>query len=233
PEISLPKPHSKHEITITANFEKMAPMRFKFSGSAREGMLTNFTLQNMTEGSGDATNKITVDGKEVTINELISKVTNSVNGINATCAGTACKISGTPKIVNGKPKVELTFTTTDKYGREAEIAVEIDVISESKPNSPTPAPIPSPAPAPEQPTPAPEQVIPSLDSSTSYDVTIEDEKKQEKDLKETVEAKLELAKTGSDTVSSASAGILSAAIAAIGLAVVKTGKHHRKRRNNK
>lgn len=233
PEISLPKPHSKHEITITANFEKMAPMRFKFSGSAREGMLTNFTLQNMTEGSGDATNKITVDGKEVTINELISKVTNSVNGINATCAGTACKISGTPKIVNGKPKVELTFTTTDKYGREAEIAVEIDVISESKPNSPTPAPIPSPAPAPEQPTPAPEQVIPSLDSSTSYDVTIEDEKKQEKDLKETVEAKLELAKTGSDMVSSASAGILSAAIAAIGLAVVKTGKHHRKRRNNK
>ncbi|WP_112928779.1 InlB B-repeat-containing protein [Gardnerella leopoldii] len=233
PEISLPKPHSKHEITITANFEKMAPMRFKFSGSAREGMLTNFTLQNMTEGSGDATNKITVDGKEVTINELISKVTNSVNGINATCAGTACKISGTPKIVNGKPKVELTFTTTDKYGREAEIAVEIDVISESKPNSPTPAPIPSPAPAPEQPTPVPEQVIPSLDSSTSYDVTIEDEKKQEKDLKETVEAKLELAKTGSDTVSSASAGILSAAIAAIGLAVVKTGKHHRKRRNNK
>lgn len=107
------------------------------------------------------------------------------------------------------------------------------MISESKPNSPTPAPIPSPAPAPEQPTPAPEQVIPSLDSSTSYDVTIEDEKKQEKDLKETVEAKLELAKTGSDTVSSASAGILSAAIAAIGLAVVKTGKHHRKRRNNK
>ena len=59
------------------------------------------------------------------------------------------------------------------------------------------------------------------------------EKKQEKDVNETAEAKPELAKTGSNTVSSASAGILSAAIAAIGLAVVKTGKHHRKRRNNK
>lgn len=56
---------------------------------------------------------------------------------------------------------------------------------------------------------------------------------KKKDVKETAEAKPELAKTGSNTVSSASAGILSAAIAAIGLAVVKTGKHHRKRRNNK
>lgn len=38
------------ETIITANFEKMAPMKFKFSGSAREGILTNFRLQNMTEG---------------------------------------------------------------------------------------------------------------------------------------------------------------------------------------
>lgn len=202
------------ETIITANFEKMAPMKFKFSGSAREGVLTNFRLQNMTEGDVNNTT-VTVDGKKVTINELVAQGLTSVNGINANCAGTECKISGTPKIVDGKPKVELMFTTTDKYGREAEITVEIDVISESKP------------------APTPEQAIPSLDSYTSYDVTIENEKKQEKDVNETAEAKPELAKTGSNTVSSASAGILSAAIAAIGLAVVKTGKHHRKRRNNK
>lgn len=211
-DIAMVFPES--ETIITANFEKMAPMKFKFSGSAREGVLTNFRLQNMTEGDVNNTT-VTVDGKKVTINELVAQGLTSVNGINANCAGTECKISGTPKIVDGKPKVELTFTTTDKYGREAEITVEIDVISESKP------------------APTPEQAIPSLDSYTSYDVTIENEKKQEKDVNETAEAKPELAKTGSNTVSSASAGILSAAIAAIGLAVVKTGKHHRKRRNNK
>lgn len=211
-DIAMVFPES--ETIITANFEKMAPMKFKFSGSAREGVLTNFRLQNMTEGDVNNTT-VTVDGKKVTINELVAQGLTSVNGINANCAGTECKISGTPKIVDGKPKVELTFTTTDKYGREAEITVEIDVISESKP------------------APTPERAIPSLDSYTSYDVTIENEKKQEKDVKETAEAKPELAKTGSNTVSSASAGILSAAIAAIGLAVVKTGKHHRKRRNNK
>lgn len=211
-DIAMVFPES--ETIITANFEKMAPMKFKFSGSAREGVLTNFRLQNMTEGDVNNTT-VTVDGKKVTINELVAQGLTSVNGINANCAGTECKISGTPKIVDGKPKVELTFTTTDKYGCEAEITVEIDVISESKP------------------APTPEQAIPSLDSYTSYDVTIENEKKQEKDVKETAEAKPELAKTGSNTVSSASAGILSAAIAAIGLAVVKTGKHHRKRRNNK
>lgn len=211
-DIAMVFPES--ETIITANFEKMAPMKFKFSGSAREGVLTNFRLQNMTEGDVNNTT-VTVDGKKVTINELVAQGLTSVNGINANCAGTECKISGTPKIVDGKPKVELTFTTTDKYGREAEITVEIDVISESKP------------------APTPERAIPSLDSYTSYDVTIENEKKQEKDVKETAGAKPELAKTGSNTVSSASAGILSAAIAAIGLAVVKTGKHHRKRRNNK
>ncbi|MFW0893867.1 InlB B-repeat-containing protein [Gardnerella sp. Marseille-Q9181] len=163
PETSLPEPKPIRETIITANFEKMAPMKFKFSGSAREGILTNFSLQNMTEGNLNAdgtpdtkNTKITVDGKEVTINDLVSQVKNSVNGINANCAGTACTISGTPKIVDGKPKVELTFTTTDKYGREAEITVEIDVISESKPVPvPVPTPAPVPTPVPPAPTPAP------------------------------------------------------------------------------
>lgn len=150
---AIPAAKPKHEITITANFEKMAPMKFKFSGSAREGIFTNFRLQNMTEGDVNNTT-VTVDGKEVTINKLVSQVKNSVNGINANCAGTACTISGTPKIVDGKPKVELTFTTTDKYGREAEITVEIDVISESKP-APVPTPSPVPTPVPPAPAPAP------------------------------------------------------------------------------
>lgn len=150
---AIPAAKPKHEITITANFEKMAPMKFKFSGSAREGIFTNFRLQNMTEGDVNNTT-VTVDGKEVTINKLVSQVKNSVNGINANCNGTACTISGTPKIVDGKPKVELTFTTTDKYGREAEITVEIDVISESKP-APVPTPSPVPTPVPPAPAPAP------------------------------------------------------------------------------
>lgn len=151
-DIAMVFPES--ETIITANFEKMAPMKFKFSGSAREGILTNFRLQNMTEGDVNNTT-VTVDGKTLTINELVAQGLTSVNGINANCAGTECKISGTPKIVDGKPKVELTFTTTDKYGREAEITVEIDVISESKP-APTPVP-PAPAPAPSKPEEEPRQ----------------------------------------------------------------------------
>ncbi|MFU0515671.1 InlB B-repeat-containing protein [Gardnerella vaginalis] len=155
PETSLPEPKPIRETTITANFEKMAPMKFKFSGSAREGIFTNFRLQNMTEGDVNNTT-VTVDGKTLTINKLVAQGLTYVNGINATCDGTACTISGTPKIVEGKPKVELTFTTTDKYGREAEITVEIDVISESKPAPmPVPTPAPVPTPVPPAPTPAP------------------------------------------------------------------------------
>ncbi len=215
---AIPDAKPKKEITITANFEKMTPMKFKFSGSAREGIFTNFRLQNITEGSGDANNKITVDGNEVTINGLVAKGLTSVNGINATCAGTECKISGTPKIVNGKPKVELTFTTTDEYGRQAEITVEIDVISESKP---APAPVPDFAPS----------VIP--EAQIIEPEVEQPEQPEPEEPQQEPESKPVLAKTGSDTSRVASAGILSSAIAAIGLAVVKTGKHHRKRRNNK
>ncbi|WP_421785126.1 InlB B-repeat-containing protein [Gardnerella sp. DNF00983] len=239
PETSLPEPQPTYETTITANFEKMAPMKFKFSGSAREGILTNFRLQNMTEGNLNAdgtpdinNTKIKVDGKEVTINELVSQVKNSVNGINATCKDTACTISGTPKIVDGKPKVELTFTTTDKYGRQAEITVEIDVISESKP---APAPVPTP-PTP-APVPTPEiPFVPDFAPSVIPEAQVMEPEVEQPETEEPQpepESKPVLAKTGSDTSRVASAGILSAAIAAIGLAVVKTGKHHRKRRNNK
>ena len=236
PETSLPEPQPTYETTITANFEKMAPMKFKLSGSAREGIFTNFRLQNMTEGDVNNTT-VTVDGQEVTINKLIAQGLASVNGINAICDGTECKISGTPKIVNGKPKVELKFTTTDKYGRDAEITMEIDVIPEY-------TPAPTPAPQPEQPdtTPVPTPEIPFVPDFAPSVIpeaqVIEPEVEQTEQLEPEEpqpepESKPVLAKTGSDTSSVASAGILSAAIAAIGLAVVKTGKHHRKRRNNK
>ncbi len=241
-DIAMEFPES--ETVITANFEKMAPMKFKFSGSAREGIFTNFRLQNMTEGNLNAdgtpdtkNTKITVDGKEVNINDLVSQVKNSVSGINANCAGTACTISGTPKVVNGQTKVELKFTTTDKYGREAEITMDIDVIPEY-------TPAPTPEPEPEQPTPVPVPTpeipfVPDFAPSVIPEAQVMEPEVEQPELTEPEEPQQEpeskpmLAKTGSDTSSVASAGILSAAIAAIGLAVVKTGKHHRKRRNNK
>ncbi|MFU0468694.1 InlB B-repeat-containing protein [Gardnerella vaginalis] len=236
---AIPDAKPKKEITITANFEKMDPVEFKFSGKAIEGVPATFTLANLTkgvlkdDGTPDINNtKITVDSKEVNINELVPQGLISVNGINANCAGTACTISGTPKIVNGKPKVELTFTTTDKYGREAKVTVEIDVISESKP-APTPVPTP-PTPAP---VPTPEiPFVPDFAPSVIPEAQVMEPEVEQPETEESQpepESKPVLAKTGSDTSRVASAGILSAAIAAIGLTVVKTGKHHRKRRNNK
>lgn len=249
PEISMPEPQPTYETTITANFEKMTPMKFTFSGSAREGILTNFRLQNMTEGSGDANNKITVDGKEVTINELVSQVKNSVNGINANCAGTACTISGTPKIVDSKPKVELTFTTTDKYGRQAEITVEIDVISESKPAPmpvPTPAPVPTPVPPAPAPTPSkPEEeqrqeeypmpesypYIPMPEAPSSEVVpeqTAEAKQKTEPEaVKDSAKQPSEaLPQTGSDVTQSA---LIASLLASVGLAGFAA--KHRRRKN--
>ena len=237
-DIAMVFPES--ETIITANFEKMAPMKFKFSGSAREGILTNFRLQNMTEGSGDVNNtKITVDGKEVTINELVSQVKNSVNGINANCNGTACTISGTPKIVDGKPKVELTFTTTDKYGREAEITVEIDVISESKP-APTPV-LPAPTPAPSKPEEEPRQEEYPMPESYPYilmpespltevvpeQATEPKQKTEPEAVKDTAKQPSEaLPQTGSDVTQSA---LIASLLASVGLAGFAA--KHRRRKN--
>ncbi len=244
---AIPAAKPKHEITITANFEKMAPMKFKFSGSAREGIFTNFRLQNMTEGDVNNTT-VTVDGKEVTINKLVSQVKNSVNGINANCNGTACTISGTPKIVDGKPKVELTFTTTDKYGREAEITVEIDVISESKPAPvPTPSPVPTPvppapAPAPSKPEEEPRQEEYPMPESYPYipmpeapssEVVPEQEAAEPKQKTEPEVAKYSakqpseaLPQTGSDVTQSA---LIASLLASVGLAGFAA--KHRRRKN--
>lgn len=236
-DIAMVFPES--ETIITANFEKMAPMKFKFSGSAREGIFTNFRLQNMTEGDVNNTT-VTVDGKTLTINELVAQGLTSVNGINANCAGTECKISGTPKIVDGKPKVELTFTTTDKYGREAEITVEIDVISESKP-APTPVP-PAPAPAPSKPEEEPRQEEYPMPESYPYipmpeapssEVVPEQEAAEPKQKTEPEVAKYSakqpseaLPQTGSDVTQSA---LIASLLASVGLAGFAA--KHRRRKN--
>lgn len=236
-DIAMVFPES--ETIITANFEKMAPMKFKFSGSAREGILTNFRLQNMTEGDVNNTT-VTVDGKTLTINELVAQGLTSVNGINANCAGTECKISGTPKIVDGKPKVELTFTTTDKYGREAEITVEIDVISESKP-APTPV-LPAPTPAPskseeeprqeEYPMPESYPYIP-MPEAPSSEVVPEQEAAEPKQatepeaVKDSAKQPSEaLPQTGSDVTQSA---LIASLLASVGLAGFAA--KHRRRKN--
>ena len=240
-DIAMAFPES--ETVITANFEKMAPMQFKLSGSAREGIFTNFRLQNMTEGDANNTT-VTVDGEEVTINKLIARGLTSVNGINAICAGTACTISGTPKVVNGKPKVELKFTTTDKYGREAEVTMEIDVEQESHSvptptPEPTPEPEPEPEPAPEpQPEPEPEpetpEPYPFVPNNASYTTpkhkapepkSVPNTKADGPAENENAAAAPELAKTGSNVAQSA---ILASLLASVGLAGL-AGKHRRKR----
>ncbi len=235
-DIAMVFPES--ETIITANFEKMAPMKFKFSGSAREGILTNFRLQNMTEGDVNNTT-VTVDGKTLTINELVAQGLTSVNGINANCAGTECKISGTPKIVDGKPKVELTFTTTDKYGREAEITVEIDVISESKP-APTPV-LPAPTPAPSKPEEEPRQEEYPMPESYPYipmpeapltevvpEQAAEPKQKTEPEaVKDSAKQPSEaLPQTGSDVTQSA---LVASLLASVGLAGFAA--KHRRRKN--
>lgn len=235
-DIAMVFPES--ETIITANFEKMAPMKFKFSGSAREGILTNFRLQNMTEGDVNNTT-VTVDGKTLTINELVAQGLTSVNGINANCAGTECKISGTPKIVDGKPKVELTFTTTDKYGREAEITVEIDVISESKP-APTPV-LPAPTPAPSKPEEEPRQEEYPMPESYPYilmpespltevvpeQATEPKQKTEPEAVKDTAKQPSEaLPQTGSDVTQSA---LIASLLASVGLAGFAA--KHRRRKN--
>lgn len=235
-DIAMVFPES--ETIITANFEKMAPMKFKFSGSAREGVLTNFRLQNMTEGDVNNTT-VTVDGKTLTINELVAQGLTSVNGINANCAGTECTISGTPKIVDGKPKVELTFTTTDKYGREAEITVEIDVISESKP-APTPV-LPAPTPAPSKPEEEPRQEEYPMPESYPYilmpespltevvpeQATEPKQKTEPEAVKDTAKQPSEaLPQTGSDVTQSA---LIASLLASVGLAGFAA--KHRRRKN--
>ena len=225
------------ETIITANFEQMDSVEFKFSGKAIEGVPATFTLANLTrgvlnaDGTTDINAKVSVDGKQFTVNALSSNSLKQL-GISHSCTGSECKISGTPKIADGKKVVEFTFTSVDKYGRKAVATVDIEVLPEKTPHpeQPTPAPVPTPE-IPFMPDFAP-SVIPEA-QVMEPEVEQPEQPEPEEPKPEPSEAKPVLAKTGSDTSRVASTGILSAVIAAIGLAVVKTGKHNRKREDNK
>lgn len=213
PEISMPEPQPTRETTITANFELMRPMRFEFRSSAVSGIPATFTLTNLTENSsGNATVK--VDNTDFTINNFIPDGIGS-NGLLPSCNGTTCKISGTPKIVDGKPKVEVKFTTVDQYGRRAEIVVYIDIVDSAKPE-PTPEPdystVPSDYVVPAyEPAPAPVPVVPLQD-------------KQKTGVKGDL-----LPQTGVDASQSA---LIASLLASVGFASF-AAKHRRKREDGK
>lgn len=228
-------PNVETDTIIVANFEKMDPVEFKFSGKAIEGVPATFTLANLTrgvlkaDGTTDTNATVSVDGKPFTVNALSSNSLNQL-GISHSCTGTSCTISGTPKIVDGKKVVELTFTSVDKYGREARVTVDIEVIPENKP---TPVPSPSPTPQP-QPAPQPPLVIPSAPSAPvlPFDVCECNDSEScapKPETKEPAPAKPALAKTGSNVAQSA---ILASLLASVGLAGL-AAKHRRKREDGK
>ena len=223
PEISLPEPQPTRETTITANFELMKPMRFEFRSSAISGIPATFTLANLTENSsGDTT--VSVDGVNSLINALTTNSLGS-NGLLPSCTGTTCKISGTPKIVDGKPKVEVKFTTVDQYGRRAEIVVYIDVVDSAKPE-PTPVPVPTPTPEPDYSTVPSDYVVPAYEPAPVPApvpvVPLQD--KQKTGVKGDL-----LPQTGVDASQSALIASLLASVGFAGFAA----KHRRKREDGK
>ena len=150
PEISLPKPKPTRETTITANFKQMKPMKFTFGGSTREFTQTKFKLTD----NNDAPN-----------NQLAAGSGNVMNNITASCSGSQCTMAGIPTITDWKQGesarvVPFVFSTTDNYGRRAEITVNMTVVrEEKKPVPPTPVP-PTPQPEPVPPTPVPPEPVP-------------------------------------------------------------------------
>ncbi|KXA17484.1 InlB B-repeat-containing protein [Gardnerella vaginalis] len=147
-------PNVETDTIIVANFEQMDSVEFKFSGKAVEGVPATFTLANLTrgvlnaDGTTNATATVSVDNKQFIVNALSSSSLEQL-GISHSCSGTTCTISGTPKIVDGKKIVELTFTSVDKYGRKAVVTVDIEVLPASNDVNPTPVPAPAPTPTPE------------------------------------------------------------------------------------
>ena len=213
---------SLEETTITANFEEMKPMRFEFRSSAISGIPATFTLANLTENSsGNATVK--VDNTNFTINNFIPE--GGSNGLLPSCTGTTCKISGTPKIVDGKPKVEVKFTTVDQYGRRAEIVVYIDVVDSAKPE-PTPVPVQTPTPEPDYSTVPSDYVVPAYEPAPVPApvpvVPLQD--KQKTGVKGDL-----LPQTGVDASQSALIASLLASVGFAGFAA----KHRRKREDGK
>ncbi len=239
PEISLPEPQPTRETTITANFEQMDPVEFKFSGKAVEGVPATFTLANLTkgvlkdDGTTDTNATVSVDGKPFTVNALSSSSSLKQLGISYSCEGTTCTISGTPKIVDGKKVVELTFTSVDKYGRKAKVTVDIEVLPASNDVNPTPTPEPQP----EQPVPAPVPTpeipfVPDFAHSVIPEAQViepEVEQPEPEEPQPEPESKPALAKTGSNVAQSA---ILASLLASVGLAGF-AAKHRRKREDGK
>lgn len=211
---------SLEETTITANFEEMKPMRFEFRSSAISGIPATFTLANLTENSSGNTT-VKVDNTNFTINNFISD--GGSNGLLPSCTGTTCKISGTPKIVDGKPKVEVKFTTVDQYGRRAEIVVYIDVVDSAKPD---PTPTPTPTPEPDYSTVPSDYVVPAYEPAPVPApvpvVPLQD--KQKTGVKGDL-----LPQTGVDASQSALIASLLASVGFAGFAA----KHRRKREDGK
>ncbi|RDW96529.1 repeat protein [Gardnerella vaginalis] len=211
------------ETTITANFEQMDPVEFKFSGKAVEGVPAMFTLANLTrgvlnaDGTTNANATVSVDNKQFTVNALSSSSLSQL-GISPSCSGMTCTISGTPKIVDGKKVVELTFTSVDKYGRKAKVTVDIEVLPASNDVNPTPTPEPDYSTVPSdyvvpayEPAPAPVPVVPLQD-------------KQKTGVKGDL-----LPQTGVDASQSALIASLLASVGFAGFAA----KHRRKREDGK
>ena len=222
---AIPAAKPKKEITVTANFEEMKPMRFEFRSSAISGIPATFTLTNLTENSSGNTT-VSVDNTNFTINNFISD--GGSNGLLPSCTGTTCKISGTPKIVDGKPKVEVKFTTVDQYGRRAEIVVYIDIVDSAKP-SPAPVPTPpTPAPVPTPEIPFVPDFAPSVIPGAQV-MEPEVEQPEPEEPQPEPESKPALAKTGSNVAQSA---ILASLLASVGLAGL-AAKHRRKREDGK
>ena len=212
---------SLEETTITANFEEMKPMRFEFRSSAISGIPATFTLANLTENSSGNTT-VSVDGVNSPINALTPNSPGS-NGLLPYCTGTTCKISGTPKIVDGKPKVEVKFTTVDQYGRRAEIVVYIDVVDSAKPD---PTPDTTPVPEPDYSTVPSDYVVPAYEPAPVPApvpvVPLQD--KQKTGVKGDL-----LPQTGVDASQSALIASLLASVGFAGFAA----KHRRKREDGK
>lgn len=239
PEISLPEPQPTRETTITANFEQMDPVEFKFSGKAVEGVPATFTLANLTkgvlkdDGTTDTNATVSVDGKPFTVNALSSSSSLKQLGISYSCEGTTCTISGTPKIVDGKKVVELTFTSVDKYGRKAKVTVDIEVLPASNDVNPTPTPEPQPEQQAPAPVPTPEiPFVPDFAHSVIPEAQViepEVEQPEPEEPQPEPESKPVLAKTGSNVAQSA---ILASLLASVGLAGL-AAKHRRKREDGK
>lgn len=223
---AVPASEPKKEITVTANFELMKPMRFEFRSSAISGIPATFTLANLTrgvlnaDGTTNANATVSVDNKQFIVNALSSSSSLKQLGISPSCSGTTCTISGTPKIVDGKKVVELTFTSVDKYGRKAKVTVDIEVLPASNDVNPTPTPEPDYSTVPSDyvvpayepaPVPAPVPVVPLQD-------------KQKTGVKGDL-----LPQTGVDASQSALIASLLASVGFAGFAA----KHRRKREDGK